>query len=115
SELRTSYLATVRRYFDLFIELTQQKGATAEAFEASERSHARTLLEGIAESAAKIRKGIDPDLLERQRSLQAELNAQESYRAQLVLNEGEKSTRAAAARSEERRVGKAGRCAEGEG
>lgn len=96
SELRTSYLATVRRYFDLFIELLEQRGSTAMAFQVSERSHARTLLEGLAESALKIRKGIDPQLLKRQRAVQSELNAKESYRGQLVLKEGEKGPHVAA-------------------
>ena len=43
SELRTSYLSTVRRYFELYIDLLEQRGSTATAFEVSERSHARAL------------------------------------------------------------------------
>jgi CHAT domain-containing protein len=94
TELRTSYLATVRRYFDLHIDLLQQQGATGAAFEMSERARARTLLDGLAESASKIQKGADPQLLARQRAVQAELNAKEIYRAQVALKGGERSARA---------------------
>jgi len=96
SELRTSYLSTVRRYFDLHIDLLQQQGATGAAFEMSERARARTLLDGLAESASKIQKGVDPQLLARQRAVQAELNAKEIYRAQIAVKDGERSARAIA-------------------
>jgi len=96
TELRTSYLATVRGYFDLYIDLLQQKGDAAAAFAMSERARARSLLDGLAESAAKIRKGVDPELLARQRVVQAQLNAKEAYRAQVALKDGETSRRAAA-------------------
>jgi CHAT domain-containing protein len=84
SELRASYLSTVRSYYDLHVDLLQRRGRTTAAFEMSERSRARTLLEGLSESAARIRKGVDPELLARQRKLQAELNAKEQLRAQLA-------------------------------
>ena len=96
SELRTSYLATVRRYFDLHIDLLQQQGQSAAAFEMSERARARSLLDGLAESASKIRKGVDPELLARQRTVQAQVNAKENYRAQVALRDGETSARAVA-------------------
>jgi CHAT domain-containing protein len=96
SELRTSYLATVHRYFDLHIDLLQQQGASAAAFEMSERARARSLLDGLAESRAKIQKGVDPELLARQRTVQAQLNAKENYRAQVALRDGPASARATA-------------------
>src|SRR5262249_50403969 len=96
SELRASYLATVRGYFDLYIELLQQKGATAAAFEMSERGRARSLLDGLAESASKIQKGVDPQLLSRQRQVQAEWSGKEAYRVQVALRDGENSARALA-------------------
>jgi CHAT domain-containing protein/tetratricopeptide (TPR) repeat protein len=96
SELRTSYLATVRQYFDLHIDLLQQQGQSAAAFEMSERARARSLLDGLAESASKIRKGVDPELLARQRAVQAQVNAKANYRAQVALRDGEASPRATA-------------------
>jgi CHAT domain-containing protein/tetratricopeptide (TPR) repeat protein len=94
SDLRTSYLAAVRSYYDLYIDLLQQRGEAAAAFEVSERARARTLLEGLAESAAKIEKGVDPALLARERAVQRELNARETYRAQVVSRDGEQSAAA---------------------
>jgi CHAT domain-containing protein len=94
SELRTSYLAAVRRYFDLYIDLLQENGQPAAAFEISERARARTLLDGLAASAAKVRKGVDPALLARQRAVQDQLNAKENYRAQVALRDGGISGRA---------------------
>lgn len=97
SELRSSYLATVRRFFDLQIDLLARRGDVAAAFEVSERAHARSLLEGLAESASKIRRGVDPALLATQRRLQAQVNAKELFRAQAVLREGASSARVRAA------------------
>ena len=104
TELRSSYLTTVRRYFDLQIELLQQNGQVAAAFAASERSRARTLLESLAYSAAKIRKGVPSDLLARERRLRAKLNAKEVYRGQVVVKEGDKSPRAIALAQEVSRL-----------
>jgi CHAT domain-containing protein/tetratricopeptide (TPR) repeat protein len=95
-ELRTSYVARVRSYFDLHVDLLQRQGASAAAFEMNERGRARTLLDALAESATKIRKGIDPQLLKRERSLHAQINARESYRAQVALKHGERSAQATA-------------------
>src|SRR5262249_15252306 len=77
-------------------DLLQQRGQTAQAFEINERARARVLLESLAASAAKIRKGVDPELLARERAIQAELNAKDRYRADVVLKEGEGSARAVA-------------------
>lgn len=97
SDLRTSYLAAVRSYYDLYVDLLQQRGDVAAAFEVSERARARALLEGLAESAAKIEKGVDPVLVAKERALQRELNAKEAYRADLALREGATSAAAKAA------------------
>src|SRR5262249_13833134 len=103
NDLRTSYLAAVRSYFDLYIDLLQQRGSIEAAFEMSERARARTLLDGLAESASKIGKGVDPELLARQRRVQADVNAREAYRAQTAIAEGQKGPHAtAAARDVER-------------
>jgi CHAT domain-containing protein/Tfp pilus assembly protein PilF len=96
SDLRTSYLAAVRSYYDLYIDLLHQRGDAAAAFEVSERARARALLEGLAESAAKIEKGVDPQLLAKERSVQRELNAKETYRAQVVSKDGADSAPAKA-------------------
>jgi CHAT domain-containing protein/Tfp pilus assembly protein PilF len=98
TDLRTSYLATVHGYYDLYVDLLQRQGRTADAFEVSERSRARTLLEGLAQSAGKIEKGIDPGVLARRRGLQSQIEAKENYRAQLALQAGKGPQAEAAAR-----------------
>ncbi|MEG4247806.1 CHAT domain-containing protein [Microcoleus sp. Pol10D4] len=91
-ELRTSYFATVQDYYQFYIGLlmelhkTQPKsGYDTKAFEASERSRARSLLELLQEANADIRQGVSPELLQKERSLQQQLDALEKRRIE-VLN-----------------------------
>lgn len=90
-ELRSTYLGTLRRYYDLLVDLLMSRhqsspeaGFAAEAFQVNERSRARTLLESLSRSANGVNKGVPPELLERQRSLRRRLTAKENYRAQLL-------------------------------
>ncbi len=85
-ELRASYFASVNKYSELHINLLMkpdklqpEKRLAQSAFEASERARARALLEIISEASAKIRGDADPDLLERERSLQEQLSAKAAY------------------------------------
>ena len=91
-ELRTSYFATVQGYYQFYIDLlmelykTQPKsGYDRKAFEASERSRARSLLELLLEANTDIRQGVAPELLQRERNLQQQLDALEKQRIE-VLN-----------------------------
>ena len=96
-DLRSSYLATVRSYYDFSISLllsADNAEATSQSFAVSERARAQTLLVGLAESAARIRKGADAKLLERERTLRAELSAREAYRARVISRSGPQSERA---------------------
>ncbi|MBI4752182.1 MAG: tetratricopeptide repeat protein [Acidobacteria bacterium] len=75
-QFRTSYFATIRKYYDIYLDLLirshQQQPAAhflATAFEISERAHARGLLDLINESRIDIRQGVDPKLLEQERNL----------------------------------------------
>ncbi|HEY6403292.1 MAG TPA: CHAT domain-containing protein, partial [Blastocatellia bacterium] len=63
-------------------------GYDALALQASERARARSLLEQLAESNAEIRRGVDPQLLERERALQRQLNAKAAARANASQNKG---------------------------
>src|SRR5437899_1206971 len=81
SGLRTSYFASVRQQYELFIDLLmllrRANGATSDevrALEASERSRARTLLDNIAETRVSITEGVDPEQLEREASLRTSLD-----------------------------------------
>jgi CHAT domain-containing protein len=97
TDFRVSYFSKERSYFDLQVDLLQQHGSTAAAFEASERARARSLLDGLAGSAARIEKGVEPALLTRQRQVRTALTAKEHYRAQIVGADGENGPRVAAA------------------
>jgi CHAT domain-containing protein/tetratricopeptide (TPR) repeat protein len=90
-ELRAYYLASVRDYYDLGIDLMMQmhrrspsNGLHATAFEMSEQGRARSLLEMLLEARINIREGVDPNLLERERSLQQQLNVVAEKQRQLL-------------------------------
>jgi CHAT domain-containing protein/tetratricopeptide (TPR) repeat protein len=91
TQLRTSYFASVRDYYEVYIDLLMQlhklkpgAGLDAAALQAGERARARTLLEMLAEARADIRQGIDPKLLERELSLQQLLSSKAEYQRQLL-------------------------------
>lgn len=80
SDLRASYLAAVRPEYELLVDILMRQhknnpsgGYDAEALAASERARARSLLDSLGESRLDIRQGVDPELLERERSLRATL------------------------------------------
>jgi CHAT domain-containing protein/Tfp pilus assembly protein PilF len=90
-ELRGSYLASVHQQhefmIDLLMRLRKQRPsgqADAMALQASERARARLLLDSLVEAHADIREGVDPVLLERERSLQEVLNAKADRQMQLL-------------------------------
>jgi CHAT domain-containing protein/Tfp pilus assembly protein PilF len=81
-DLRASFLASVRELYDLQIDVLARlderepgAGYAAAAFLVSERSRARSLLETLAETRSNIREGVAPDLLESERTLQRQINA----------------------------------------
>lgn len=80
-EFRSSYFSTVEHFFDLQIDLLmtshQQEpnaGYAAQALRVNERARARSLLEMLAETGVDIRRGVAPELLERERTLQEAVN-----------------------------------------
>jgi CHAT domain-containing protein len=89
-ELRTSYFASVQQYYQFYIDVLMQlhkkdptKGYDALALHASERARARSLLELLTEANADIRQGVDPELLEQERTLLSKLDAIEKRRSEL--------------------------------
>jgi CHAT domain-containing protein/tetratricopeptide (TPR) repeat protein len=81
-EQRATYFASAHKYYEFYIDLLMMlhkqhpsEMLDASALEASERKRARVLLEMLAERRSDIRKGVDPSLLELERSLQQQLNA----------------------------------------
>ena len=68
---RTTYFAARQKYFATYIDLLMQRharepagGFEAQAFEASERERARSLLDLLEEPHTGIRRGVDRALLE---------------------------------------------------
>ena len=90
-ELRASYFASVRQYDELLIDVLmmlhrQQPsgGFEAEALVASERARARSLIDLLAEARADVREGVDEALLEREHSLEQQLDAAAERQARLL-------------------------------
>ena len=90
-DLRASFFATVRQHYELYIDILMQlhkqhptEGFEAAAFDISEKARARSLLESLKEAGADIRQGVDPALLERERSLEQALNAKAERHMQLT-------------------------------
>ena len=93
-EFRSSFLASVQQHYEFYIDLLMQmhkrhlaKDGARTAFKAAEMRRARTLLEGFIEARADIRKGVDPALLERERSLESLLNGKMERRIRLLSGE----------------------------
>jgi CHAT domain-containing protein/tetratricopeptide (TPR) repeat protein len=91
-ELRASYLATVRDYYEFYVELLMQlyeqapsSGLAALALQASEQARARSLLETLTESGGNIREGVPSELLAQERTLQQRLNAKAEYQIRLQI------------------------------
>jgi tetratricopeptide (TPR) repeat protein len=90
-ELRASFFSTVQGYYGLYIDILMRlhgqhpdQGYDHLALQASERSRARSLLETLSEARADIRQGVDPQLLERERTLRQRLDANSALRTQLL-------------------------------
>ncbi len=107
-QLRASFFASVRNFYDLEIDLLMQlhrqnptQRMDAIAFETSERAHARSLVELLAEARVDIRQGVDASLLERERRLQRSLDAGAERQAQLLSGRHTPDQAAAIAREME--------------
>ena len=90
-ELRASYFSTVQNNYALYIDVLMRlhhlhpdDGNEVKALEVSERGRARSLLETLAEAQANIRQGVDPALLERERSLRQLLKGKEAVQIKLL-------------------------------
>src|SRR5262249_24008013 len=105
-ELRASYFAfqhlLFESYIDVMMQMHNQKPVAAFdalALAVSERARARSLLELLTEARADIRQGVDSSLLEREHSLQQQLNARAAEQIAL-LNDKHTPAQAGAAAKE---------------
>ena len=97
-QLRASYLASREQAYEFYVDLLMQldakeptKGFAAEALRASERSRARSLMELLNESRVDIRKGVNVDLIKRERELSQLLNAKAQREIQLTARKSNQS------------------------
>jgi hypothetical protein len=104
--LRVFYFAKSQNdyefYIDLLMRLDKQHpndGYNGKALQATERAHARSLLDTLKEANADIRQGVDAALLQRERKTQNRLNAR--AQAQMALLAAPHSDAQAAAIAEE--------------
>jgi CHAT domain-containing protein len=75
-DLRARYLASVHQYYELYIEVLMRLAEResddeliTQALETAERARAQSLLEGLVEAGVDRYRGVDPQLLERERQL----------------------------------------------
>ncbi len=80
-ELRATYLATVRDYYELAVDILMRQdaadpalGRAAAALQISERARARTLLDQLTSQRRDVRAAVDPELLRKAREVEAALN-----------------------------------------
>lgn len=105
-DLRASYLASVQKYYSFYIDLLIQmhrryptKKHDVTALQASERAHARSLLDLLAEAQIDIRQGVDSALVTRERLLQQQINVK-GERLTKLLNGKHTEEQATAAKHE---------------
>ena len=89
-QARSAYLASRHGAYELYIDLLMQMhrgdpsaGHDARALQASERSRARGLIDMLSEARVDIRKGVDPELIARERRVGQVLNAKAQRQIQL--------------------------------
>src|SRR5262249_42447431 len=104
-----SYRASTQRYYDLYIDLLMRLGKraprsnlVAEALQVSERARARSLIELLTEAGADIRQGADPQLVERERELQEQINDKTTEQIRLLMGKNTAGRVAALAQEIER-------------
>ncbi len=90
-DLRLSYFAAKRDYYDLYVGVLMDlhradpAGDWADlALAAAERARARSLLDLLGEELAGLREGVDPDLLDAEREAARRLDAAERRRETLL-------------------------------
>ena len=85
--LRATYFAAMQQYRELYIDVLMRLNENEAAFEVSERGRARSLLESLREASTEIRHGVDPALLERERTLSQSLSARAESQMRLLSKE----------------------------
>jgi CHAT domain-containing protein/tetratricopeptide (TPR) repeat protein len=93
-DARMRLAALHREYYDLAIDVEMQLHDSVKAFELSERAHARSLADLLAEARIDVREGVDPALLASERKIKELLDAKDD-RLTRLLESAQKSAQAA--------------------
>lgn len=83
-EVRAEFRASHRDNFTDYIDLLIAEKQPELAFQVLERSRARTLLESLAIAGTDIRKGVDPVVLQQERSLESSMMGKRERRIRLL-------------------------------
>ncbi|HXS01659.1 MAG TPA: CHAT domain-containing protein [Pyrinomonadaceae bacterium] len=104
-QLRTSFLASVRQYYEfeteVLMRLNEQKpaeGFAAAALQVSEKSRARSLLELLREARAELRQGVDPSLVERESVLRQSIADKADQQTRLLSGKATEEQKLAASK-----------------
>jgi CHAT domain-containing protein/tetratricopeptide (TPR) repeat protein len=89
AESRTDFRAKHAQYYANYVEVLIALNHPEKAFEVLERSRARTLLETLASAHVDVDQHADATLVEKERSLRADINAKSDRRIRLL---GEKDS-----------------------
>ncbi|MCP3957298.1 MAG: CHAT domain-containing protein [bacterium] len=88
---RYSFFAKKQSYYELYVDLLMELhrqdprgGHDAQALTVSERARARSQLDALAESAARIRHETAPELRQRKRSIEGQIESKELQRQALL-------------------------------
>lgn len=93
-EERAAYLASIHDYYEFYIDVLMRLdqanpsgGYNTKAFQVSERAHARSLLDILAQAQGGIRLAADPQLVEQEHGLQTRLQAKIQQQIQSAKNQ----------------------------
>jgi CHAT domain-containing protein/tetratricopeptide (TPR) repeat protein len=108
-ELRATYVAAEQDKYELLVDVLQalhtadpDAGHAAAALTVSERARSRVLLESLLDARVDLRQGIEPALLERERSLQKQLGAASAQLSRSLAGSGRETQAASSAQQLER-------------
>ncbi len=100
SDVRSDFRARHASYYNSYAGLLISQNKPELAFEVLERSRARTLLETLASGQVNIRRGVSPALLDKARSLRADITAKSDIRIRLLSEKQHSEERVKALESE---------------
>lgn len=106
-ELRASFFSTMQDTFDVYLDALMQADKqtpgkyAATALQVIERARARTLIDTLIESNANIKEGVDPQLIEQERTLIRQVGAQATALTRLLSGKHNDEQKAAAAKQME--------------